>query len=370
MEVTDVATLRSLLATRRRLTGVRVQDVDLTPVAPHLLARRSLRGLVVLGGVVPPAVATHLSAAGAVVFPASVDAPVNVYRSSLYTPAQLYDGLERGYDTTPDALAYHWSRDARLTDDVYATVLRGLHDDAIEDALREALDGLPVVGVMGGHDVVRGSVTYADAARLGHAVASAGRVVLTGGGPGAMEAANLGAWCADSTALASALQAVAAVPSFRPSIDAWAGTAFAVRAAAEGGPRAGQSGGHVRSIGVPTWFYGHEPPNVFCDAIAKFFSNALREDLLLAASSAGIVVLPGAAGTVQEIFQVATRLYYAARPGPPLILVDETHWTTTVPVWPALSALASGRAMAHSIHLVDSVQQATDLLLPPAGEPS
>ena len=72
----------------------------------------------------------------------------------------------------------------------------------------------------------------------------------------------------------------------------------------------------VRSIGIPTWFYGHEPPNVFCDGIAKFFSNALREDGLLARSTEGIVVLPGAAGTAQEVFQAVTPLYYAAEGAP------------------------------------------------------
>ena len=33
------------------------------------------------------------------------------------------------------------------------------------------------------------------------------------------------------------------------------------------------------SLGVPTWFYGHEPPNLFATRIAKFFTNALREDV-------------------------------------------------------------------------------------------
>ena len=49
----------------------------------------------------------------------------------------------------------------------------------------------------------------------------------------------------------------------------------------------------ARSLGIPTWFYGHEPPNVFCDVIAKYFSNAIREEGLLARSTAGIVVLDG-----------------------------------------------------------------------------
>jgi predicted Rossmann-fold nucleotide-binding protein len=120
----------------------------------------------------------------------------------------------------------------------------------------------------------------------------------------------------------------------------------------------------VTSIGIPTWFYGHEPPNVFCDAIAKYFSNAVREDGLLARCTAGLVVLPGAAGTVQEVFQAATRLYYAgeAAPLPPMVLVGREHWTTTVPAWQTLSALGAGRDMELAVHLVDDPDEAVSLL--------
>ena len=66
----------------------------------------------------------------------------------------------------------------------------------ISDALDELLAGARVVGVMGGHAMARGTDAYAGAARLGRALARAGLTVATGGGPGAMEAANLGAYAA------------------------------------------------------------------------------------------------------------------------------------------------------------------------------
>ena len=82
--------------------------------------------------------------------------------------------------------------------------------------------------------------------------------------------------------------------------------------------------------------------NVFPGAVAKFFSNALREDGLLARANAGLVVLEGAAGTVQEIFQALTPLFYAgtgpdqpARALPPVVLVGQEYWTDTVPIWSA-----------------------------------
>ncbi|MCQ8209916.1 LOG family protein, partial [Cutibacterium acnes subsp. acnes] len=71
-----------------------------------------------------------------------------------------------------------------------------------------------------------------------------------------------------------------------------------------------QGAGH-RTIGIPTWFYGHEPPNVFATSIIKYFSNALREDILLNRCRGGIIYLPGQAGTVQELFQALTGNYYA-----------------------------------------------------------
>ena len=57
------------------------------------------------------------------------------------------------------------------------------------------------------------------------------------------------------------------------------------------------------SLGIPTWFYGHEPPNVLATAIAKYVRNAVRESVLLEVCHAGIVFLPGMAGTVQVVFQ-------------------------------------------------------------------
>jgi predicted Rossmann-fold nucleotide-binding protein len=226
----------------------------------------------------------------------------------------------------------------------------------MSDALAELTAGRPVVGVMGGHAVARGTPRYAGAAALGRELAAAGLTVATGGGPGAMEAANLGAFCPDGERLGAALERLAGVPSFRPSVAAWAEVALAVHDELMAAGRAAA----VTSVGMPTWFYGHEPPNVFCDGIAKYFSNAIREDGLLVRCDAGLVVLEGAAGTVQEVFQSATPLYYAQgeRALPPLVLVGRRHWTEAVPVWPALLRLASGRPMESALHLVDTPLEA------------
>jgi predicted Rossmann-fold nucleotide-binding protein len=361
-EIESLRVLDAVLASGRPLTGSRFQDLDLTAYEGALLARTDLEGLVVLGGRLPPTLEAHLRAHGALIFPTDPQAPVNPYRSTLYQPRELYTGLEQhGYERTPDAMAYHWARDAALHRDAFVTLLRAIHDDSISDAVDECLLDQRVVGVMGGHALARGTRAYAGAAGLGHRLAAAGLVVATGGGPGAMEAANLGAFCADAVLLEDALTRLGAVPSFRPDITPWARLALRLHdeILAAGREQA------VSSIGIPTWFYGHEPPNVFCDGIGKYFSNAIREDGLLARCTAGLVVLEGAAGTVQEVFQAVTPLFYAAADAvlAPLVLVGRGYWTDTVPIWPAVSALGRDRGLGRVVHLVDSTDEAADVVL-------
>lgn len=358
-EVEHEQQLADLLSRGHSLVGLRLQGLDLTVFEDRLLRHDDLHGLVVLGGTVPGRLDAHLRTHGAIVFPSDPAAPVRPYRGDLYTAHELYAGLaEGGYEVTPDALAYAWAEDAAVRHDAYVTALRAIHDDAMSDALAGLLQGRRVVGVMGGHALARGSADFTATCRLGHALAQAGLVVATGGGPGAMEAANLGAWAAGPAELAAALGHLRAVPHFDRDISRWAGCALALLDRHDL-----REPGLVRSVGIPTWHYGHEPPNVFGDRIAKFFSNALREDLLLEHSRAGLVVLPGAAGTVQEVFAMATRLYYEVDlPLAPLVLVGRRHWVDDLPVWPLLQALARGRPMGRSLHLVDHVDEVLPLV--------
>jgi predicted Rossmann-fold nucleotide-binding protein len=208
---------------------------------------------------------------------------------------------------------------------------------------------------MGGHTALRGSEEYAAAARLGRLLGRS-HTVATGGGPGAMEAANLGARLtrADGSVLEEALAALAEVPTFRPSVDDWVAAAFGV---------CDLLPAPEPTLGVPTWHYGHEPPNVFATAIAKYFRNAQREAILLQVCNAGIVFLPGAGGTVQEIFQDACENYYAADTKiTPMVLVGKHHWEHQYPAWPMLRSLAAGRSMQDRIFLVDSVEDAAAVL--------
>ena len=340
---------RRLAAGATTLSGWRVRSVDLTLRAADL-ERCRVAGATFLGCRFGEGVAALVTAAGGLVVPPVAEPPVDVRRTRLYTADELYD--DAAYPRSLDARAYAWDHGAADPD---AMLARALHDHAIDEALLAWASGRHLVGVMGGHAAARGDAVYADAARLGHLLA-AGHVVATGGGPGAMEAANLGARLAHrpESDLREAVAALAAVPSFRPSVEAWATAAFDVR---------GRYPDGAESLGIPTLHYGHEPPNVFATAIAKYFRNATREAILLQVCDAGIVFLPGAGGTVQEVFQDACENYYADESAvAPMVLVGRRHWTDELPVWPLLKALAQGRLMEQHVHLVDTVDEAAALM--------
>ncbi len=354
----EIETLEEFDATvsaRGTLAGYRVQAVDLTDRTRELLATDTT-GAVFLGCAMREDAAAKIRTDGALVFPPVPGLPFDPYRGLVYSPDELFASLADGYEATPDALAYAWFQRTKADRDIHASMLRSVHDDSVSDALDELLSGARVVGVMGGHAMARGTEEYAGAARLGRELARAGFTIATGGGPGAMEAANLGAYAApfDDEMLTESLELLGKTPHFTPSITQWASAAFEIRT------RWPQGG---RSVGIPTWFYGHEPPNAFASHIAKYFANATREDGLLARSNAGVVFLPGAAGTVQEVFDNATPNYYESRGEPtPMVLVNRVHWTEKLPAWPLLRSLASGRSMEARIALVERIEEAPEAL--------
>ena len=76
------------------------------------------------------------------------------------------------------------------------------------------------------------------------------------------------------------------------------------------------------SLAIPTWVTAGEPISQFASHIAKYFSNSIREDGLLAVATAGIVFAPGGAGTMQEIFQDAAQNAYRVFGRSPMAFLD------------------------------------------------
>lgn len=364
-EIESVEELAALLEEHRTgephgrgLDGVVVQAVDLSGL-DRPLRSAPVAGAIFLGCRCPADLAQSLRARGALMFPPLPDVPFDLYRPRLYRAEELYDRLDEGYDRTLDARVYAWTRTRCRPPVLRDNLACALHDDAMTDGLDDLLadvDDERRVGVMGGHALVRGEPGYRRAADLGARLAEAGHLVITGGGPGAMEAANLGATC-PAGHLAEALDLLAAAPSFSRDVTGWARCAQQVRRSWPEGPA------HP-SVGIPTWFYGHEPPNPFATHVAKYFSNALREDVLLDRCRGGLVYLPGAAGTLQELFQAFTGNYYATDESDitPLVLLGREHWSTTLPAWGLLEVASGSRPVSRHVHLVDTVEEAIDAL--------
>ena len=362
LEVQDLASFDRLVSAGAvDMHGWHAQSLDLRGRTAALQGMH-VEGAIFLGCTFDDGVEDFLRRGGALIFPRLEAVPFNPYRATLYAPQELYAGLpDAPYEDLPDARIYQWSIQPGQRHRLDATLASALLDHAIGDALDEMtrtgpFHGRAMVGVMGGHAAQRGSSGFAQAALLGRLLARDGHVVATGGGPGAMEAANLGAYLSevDDDGVQAALDILASVPGFRPSVSAWARAAAAVVERFPGG---------TPSLGIPTWFYGHEPPNYFATHIAKYFANAIREAILLELCTGGIVFLPGAAGTVQEIFQDACENYYGAREKvTPMVLVGRHHWERQYPAWPMLQSLAAGRPMEDRIFLVDTVQEAVEVL--------
>jgi predicted Rossmann-fold nucleotide-binding protein len=362
MEIESLAAFDTHLRARPGdLTRCRIQAVDLVERGWELRSA-DVADAVFLGCVLSESVAGDLRQRGALVFPQAPHLPFDPYRSVLYTPQELYEGIDqKPYEQTPDALAHAWGREDLERENVLDAVLHGLHDASITDLLRRYVAGKRVVGMIGGHSLARDSYSFREAARLGRALARAGFTVATSGGPGAMEAANLGAYLAPhaDSALDDAIGVLEAARG-AADVTAWVRAAFAVRAAFPAAT-AGES------LAVPTWSHGHQPPNAFATGIAKFLGRAARDDWFLGGSGFDLMFLPGAAGTVRDVFEAAAPLYYSPIGAPTrrLILVGTDHWTRKFPVWPLMRALSYSRPMATTIHLVDTPDEAATLLTAP-----
>ena len=267
--------------------------------------------------------------------------PYDVTRRTLYSPYELYDGFRRddvsSLSTCYDTLVYqHFMSAGKNAIDVNESLARCVHDHGIHTAMNQFFsthNNRLCVGIMGGHALLRTDSMFKEIVALSKKLTEKGFFMLSGGGPGAMEATHLGAWMAgrSNAELEEALSVVSAAPSFKDS--GWLGTAFDVMA------RFPQKS--FVSLGVPTWLYGHEPSTPFATHIAKFFENSIREDSILTLAFGGIIYTPGSAGTMQEIFQDAVQNHYLSFGfASPMIFFGKKFWTEELPIYPLLQQLS------------------------------
>ena len=294
----------------------------------------------------------------------------NHRRKELYTPASLYKGYRLGepdsYADCYDNQVYqHYLKLGKSCKEVRETLARTLHDHAITHAMHDMLanyDERRIVGIMGGHGLLRTDEAYRQIVRISKRLTEMDFLLISGGGPGAMEATHLGAWMAGRTQeeLDEALQMLEKAPSFNDR--EWLDTAFQVR---ERFPQE-----HYVSLGVPTWLYGHEPATPFATHIAKYFENALREDGLLTIAKGGLIYSPGSAGTLQEIFQEAVQNHYLSFGyASPMIFLGTEYWTEEMPIYRLLEHLMQkGKYKNLLLTLTDDEHRIVDTLERFAGE--
>jgi len=287
------------------------------------------------------------------------DVPFDVSRQTLYSPLELYSGYDPEHDETKetcyDSIVYrHYLDNGKHASSAQEALARSLHDHSVMMALDSFMaqrDPKLNVGIMGGHALLRTDAMYRQIVLLSKRLTELGFLMLSGGGPGAMEATHLGAWMAgrDGKAVDDALHILAVAPSFRD--EGWLRSAFRVL---EKYPQ-----DRYESLAIPTWLYGHEPSAAFATHIAKLFENSIREDGLLTIAFGGIIYTPGSAGTMQEIFQDAVQNHYLSFGfASPMIFVGKRFWTEELPAYSMLQELMrSGKYKNLILNIFDDSEE-------------
>ncbi len=298
---------------------------------------------------------------GAYIYNAPSALPYNPFRKKLYNWQELMEAYRKEKDESIDYHIYQHFSATKFNTPINEALWQRIHDHAIDDALRELLsfdnNGMTLrksVGFMGGHSVSRQDRFYRKTAQTTKLITEAGFFVASGGGPGIMEAANLGAYLAGKSQedLNWAIQTLSKAPKYTDPY--YHDCSLEVL---------GKFPTGVENLAVPTWFYGHEPSNLFASHIAKYFSNSIREDTLLAISLYGIVFAPGSAGTTQEIFMDATQNHYGTfNYYSPMVFLGKKRYEIDTMIFPLLKQLAWDRAYAPLLHITDEPEEVVKFL--------
>ena len=175
----------------------------------------------------------------------------------------------------------------------------------------------PAVSVFGSARIHRDDPAYALGQALGRSLVEAGYAVITGGGPGAMEAANRGASEAGGVSVGLGIE----LP-FEQGINAWV------------------------DIGI-TFRY--------------FFARKM----MFVKYAQGFVFLPGGFGTLDELFEALTLLQTQRVTRFPVVLVGSAYWSGMLE-WIRSTMLERGTVSAADIELiavVDDVDEAVRMIV-------
>lgn len=358
-EIESQSELKHIITTTKVLSKFAFQNLDFNTVD---LKGVTFNECIFLGCEIPNALVCELYHTN-YLFP-KMEMPYNCYVNRLYTTEDLYKNYKLGnpesYKECLDFKVYdHFIKTGKEAWDIKETLGRRLHDHSITDALYDFLDQYEddkKVAIMGGHGLSRADQGFTDVALLSKQLTEKGYLMLSGGGPGAMEATHVGAWFAGkpNEQLLDAISILAKAPKYNDAL--WLDKSFEVF---KKYPTT-----DFESVGIPTWLYGHEPPTPFATRIAKYFANSVREDGLLAIAKGGIVFTPGSAGTIQEIFQDATQNHYLSfEVSSPMIFLNKDYWTKERPIYPLIEKLNNQEKYSNlQLSITDNIETVIDTL--------
>lgn len=312
--------------------------------------------------------AVHLISNGAIVYPKFSELPYNPHRSKLYSWQELMESGNDSIHDTADFKIYNHFVHTKYNPPMDEAMAQRIHDYAIDVALRSVVEydefGMTkkkIVGFMGGHATPRGSEYYVKVSLAAKRLTEKGYFVATGGGPGIMEAANLGAYFGNHQD-EELLDAIEIMSDLRFEGDHLRDY-FAVNYFGQSKKVLEKYPEGRESLAVPTWFYGHEPSNLFASSIAKYFSNSIREDTLLAICLYGIVYAPGSAGTTQEIFQEAAQNHYGTFGYySPMVFLGKKRYVEDTALYSVLHQLAVGMPYKELLYLTDDAELVADFI--------
>jgi uncharacterized protein (TIGR00730 family) len=176
----------------------------------------------------------------------------------------------------------------------------------------------PAVSIFGGARCKRSDPHYKQARRMAAQFARAGVGVITGGGPGIMEAANRGAFEKDGI-----------------------------------------------SVGLNIDLPHEQEPNPYQTVDLEFRYFFCRK-VMFVRFSQGFVVFPGGFGTLDEFFEAMTLIQTNKTARFPVVLMDRAYWTPLVD-WLRHTCLEGygtiGPQDADLFHLTDDVNEGVDVIL-------
>lgn len=292
---------------------------------------------------------------GGDIFDEDPDLPYRPIRSNLYSVEELNEILLISGKTRDEVIYNHFYQ-SRYDTNIIEALWQRIHDHSIDNALRNLIGvdsegdmSKSIVAIMGGHGTLRTDENYRNVALLTYKLTKAGYYIATGGGPGIMEAANLGAYMAgySSSEVLQAISMMEAAPYYRDAD--YQNLASQVREKFPVG---------AESLAIPTWFYGHEPSNLFSTYIAKYFSNSIREDNLLGIALHGVVYAPGSAGTFQEIFMdFAQNFYKTFKYVSPMVFLNSAFYKYDTFLYPVLEKLSQNNDVKEAIFVSDDLDE-------------